>query len=162
MNSPIDRIRELGGAVSLDGERLRYRIPAGDPEARRLLAEIRRDRDAVIEMLRELESQPPSLEEVRAMFRPASGCSSMSRSSRRSRWLPFPLSPTLANSSGLTSVTWPGGSNTRTVVRRLLPAVEGAMAVGTPVSRLGRAMARSDKRPQTLQRSWLAWRPSLS
>ena len=51
--SPIDRIRELGGAVFLDGERLRYRIPAGDPEARQLIAEIHRDREAVIAMLRE-------------------------------------------------------------------------------------------------------------
>jgi len=66
--SPIDRIRELGGAVFLDGERLRYRIPADDPKARRLLAEIRRNRDAVIQILRDAGNQPPSLEEVTAML----------------------------------------------------------------------------------------------
>jgi hypothetical protein len=68
--SPIDRIRELGGAVFLDGERLRYRIPAGDPEARQLIAEVHRDREAVIAMLRDIESKPPSLEEVQAALPP--------------------------------------------------------------------------------------------
>lgn len=68
--SPIDRLCELGGELFLSGERLRYRIPADDPKARRLLAEIRRDREAVIEMMRGRESRPPSLEEVTAMLPP--------------------------------------------------------------------------------------------
>lgn len=68
--SPMERLRELGGEVFLEGDRLRYRIPAGHPEARRLLEEIRQDRDAITEMLRNLESQPPSLGEVAAMLPP--------------------------------------------------------------------------------------------
>jgi len=64
--SPVDRIRELGGELFLVGDRLKYRIPAGNPEARQLIAEIRRDREAVIAMLRDIESKPPSLEEVKA------------------------------------------------------------------------------------------------
>jgi hypothetical protein len=66
--SPVDRIRELGGELFLAGDRLKYRIPAGNPEARQLLAEIRRDREAVIAMLRDIESKPPPLEEVTAML----------------------------------------------------------------------------------------------
>ncbi len=68
--SPVDRIRELGGELFLVGDRLKYRIPAGNLEARQLIAEIRRDREAVIAMLRDIESKPPSVEEVRAALPP--------------------------------------------------------------------------------------------
>jgi hypothetical protein len=54
--------------VFLDGERLRYRIPVDDPEARQLLAEIRQNRAAVIAMLRDAETRPPALEEATAML----------------------------------------------------------------------------------------------
>ena len=64
--SPIDRLRELGGELFLSGEVIRYRIPAGNPEARQVLAEIRKDREAVAAVLRDQESKPPSLEEVQA------------------------------------------------------------------------------------------------
>jgi hypothetical protein len=66
--SPIDRIRELGGELFLSGDKPRYRIPADNPKAHRLLAEIRQDREAVVTMLRDIESKAPSLEEVRAML----------------------------------------------------------------------------------------------
>ena len=56
--SPIDRIRELGGTVFLSGDKLRYRIPAEDPEARQLLAQIRENRQAVIEMLPKWRAGP--------------------------------------------------------------------------------------------------------
>ena len=36
--SPIDRLRQIGGSVYLDGDKLRYRIPATD-EARQLVQE---------------------------------------------------------------------------------------------------------------------------
>lgn len=68
--TPVDRIRELGGEVFLCDGRLKYRIPAHDPEARQLLAQIRRDRDAVVALLRAAESKPPSLQEVTAMLPP--------------------------------------------------------------------------------------------
>jgi hypothetical protein len=68
--SPIDRIRELGGELFLRGDAIRYRIPADDPEARELLAEIRANRDAIREMLREQESKAPSIEEIKAALPP--------------------------------------------------------------------------------------------
>jgi hypothetical protein len=68
--SPIDRLRELGGELFLHGGVIRYRIPAHSVEARRLLAEIRKDREAVIAMLRERESRPPLLQEVKASLPP--------------------------------------------------------------------------------------------
>lgn len=64
--SPIDRLRELGGELFLRGDVIRYRIPAGNPEAREVLAEIRKDREAVAAALRDQESKPPSLEQVQA------------------------------------------------------------------------------------------------
>jgi hypothetical protein len=68
--SPVDRIRELGGELFLAGDRLKYRIPTGNPEARHLIAEIRRDRTAIIAMLRDIESKAPSLDEVKNMLPP--------------------------------------------------------------------------------------------
>jgi len=68
--SLIDRLRELGGDVFLVGDRAHYRIPVDEPEARQLVAEIRRDREAIIAMLRDRESQPPPLEELKAMLPP--------------------------------------------------------------------------------------------
>jgi hypothetical protein len=62
--SAIDRFQELGGSLYLVGGRLRYRLPAGDLEARKLLPEIRENRDVIVEMLRDRESQPPPLAEV--------------------------------------------------------------------------------------------------
>jgi hypothetical protein len=50
--NPIDRFRELGGSLWLEGERVRYRIQAGSPGAHEVLADLRRDRDAVAAMPR--------------------------------------------------------------------------------------------------------------
>src|SRR5215471_5402168 len=69
--SPIDRLRQLGGELFLEGDRLRYRIPADSLEAREVLADLRRNRDAVAAMLRDQQSRPPSLHEVKALL-PAS------------------------------------------------------------------------------------------
>jgi hypothetical protein len=49
----------------LDGEKIRYRIPATD-EARQLVGEIRANREAIIALLRDRETRAPSLDEVRA------------------------------------------------------------------------------------------------
>jgi hypothetical protein len=68
--SPIDRLRELGGEIFWDGERVRYRIPANNPEARELIADLRQNRDAVAGMLRDQQSQAPSLDEVKANLPP--------------------------------------------------------------------------------------------
>ncbi len=68
--SPIDRLRELGGELFLRGDVIRYRIPAESQEARELLSEIRKDREAFIALLRDRESTPPSMEEVKAVLPP--------------------------------------------------------------------------------------------
>ena len=64
--NPIDRLRELGGELFLRGDAIRYRIPSGSREAHQVLAEIRKDREAITAMLRDQESKAPSLEEIRA------------------------------------------------------------------------------------------------
>jgi hypothetical protein len=69
--SAIDRLRELGGDIFLQGDAIRYRIPARSPEAHELLAEIRKDREAFKALLRDRESKPPSLEEVKAALPPS-------------------------------------------------------------------------------------------
>ena len=61
----MDAVRELGGELILDGGKLRYRLP-DCPEARELLEQVRRDREAIKALLRDGESCPPSLAEVRA------------------------------------------------------------------------------------------------
>lgn len=63
--SLIDRIRELGGELRLNGGKIHYRIPS-TPEADEIISEIRKDREAIIALLRDRESKPPSLSEVRA------------------------------------------------------------------------------------------------
>lgn len=94
--SPVDRIRELGGELFLVGDRLRFRIPAGNMEARQLIAEIRRDRDEVIAMLRDKESKPPSIEEVQAALPPG-----VKLVSYEPKQAPFAVAPvSLVNDAG--------------------------------------------------------------
>jgi hypothetical protein len=68
--NPIDRLQELGGSLFLDGDSIRYRIPSDSLEAEQLLAEIRKDRETIISLLRDRESKAPSLEEVKAALPP--------------------------------------------------------------------------------------------
>lgn len=68
--SPIDRLRELGGSLWLDGDSVRYRFPARNVEARELVADLRRDREAIAVMLRDEQSKAPSLAEVASMLPP--------------------------------------------------------------------------------------------
>lgn len=63
--SLIDRLRELGGEVHLEGERIKYAIP-DTPEADRIIDAIRADRRPVVKALKQEEIKSPSLEEVRA------------------------------------------------------------------------------------------------
>lgn len=86
--SPIDRIRELGGSLTLEGEKIKYRIPADSEEARELLAEVRKDREAYIALLRDRESKPPTIEEVRATL--PSGVKLVSYHPKQT---PFPVAP---------------------------------------------------------------------
>ena len=54
----ISHLEEAGGKLTLDGERIRYRIPAGDAEASSLLAELRKRKSDVVELLRARNSTP--------------------------------------------------------------------------------------------------------
>ena len=49
----VTRLEEVGGKLSLDGDRIRYSVPSGDPEARALLAELRKHRERVKGLLRQ-------------------------------------------------------------------------------------------------------------
>jgi hypothetical protein len=60
--------------VVLAGDVIRYRIPADNQEARKLLVAIRKDCEPVIALLRDREINPPSLEEVRAMLPEGRDC----------------------------------------------------------------------------------------
>ncbi|MGA2986408.1 MAG: hypothetical protein ABSG32_21610 [Terriglobia bacterium] len=61
----LDRLSAFGCRVRLEGERLKVRGP-DRPEVEKLVSELRREREAAIAFLRDRESRPPSLEEVRA------------------------------------------------------------------------------------------------
>lgn len=50
----VSRIEELGGYVALDTDgEIRYRVPKDNPEAQGLLAELRKHRERVMELLRQ-------------------------------------------------------------------------------------------------------------
>lgn len=49
----VSRLEEAGGKLTLDGDRIRYSIPARDTEALGLLAELRKHREGVKELLRQ-------------------------------------------------------------------------------------------------------------
>jgi hypothetical protein len=72
----ISRIEELGGNLTLDADGgIRYRVPKGSPEAQGLLAELRKHREWVMEVLRrrevnESEWPPASLEAERRFAQP--------------------------------------------------------------------------------------------
>ncbi len=65
----LDSVRELGGELTLQGNKLPYRLP-DCPEARELLEAIKRDKEAIKALLRDSESQPPTLEEIKAALPP--------------------------------------------------------------------------------------------
>lgn len=54
----VRRLEGVGGELTLDGERIRYRIPVGDSEALSLLTELRGRRSDVAELLRARAAQP--------------------------------------------------------------------------------------------------------
>src|SRR5215469_854643 len=47
----VVRLEAVGGRLELTGDRIRYAIPSTNPEARSLLAELRKRRGEVIELL---------------------------------------------------------------------------------------------------------------
>lgn len=67
--SVVDRLAALGCSVRLDGEKLKVRGP-NKPEVRELVSELRRDRDAVMSLLRDRQSKAPTLEEVKSALPP--------------------------------------------------------------------------------------------
>lgn len=61
----IDRLAALGCAVRVEGEKLKVRGP-NLPQVGELVSELRARRDDALAILREAESNPPSLQEVKA------------------------------------------------------------------------------------------------
>jgi hypothetical protein len=53
----VSRLERAGGSLSLDGDRIEYAIPRGNWEAQQLLAELRKQRERVTEILRLRESE---------------------------------------------------------------------------------------------------------
>jgi hypothetical protein len=53
----VCRLEQGGGALVLDGNNIRYRVPSGDVEAWSLLNELRKHREALRCLLRERESE---------------------------------------------------------------------------------------------------------
>jgi ElaB/YqjD/DUF883 family membrane-anchored ribosome-binding protein len=54
----VSRLEQSGGTLALDGNRIKYAIPKGSREAQELLAELRKHRDGVTELLRQRASEP--------------------------------------------------------------------------------------------------------
>ena len=72
----VSRIEELGGYLALDADgEIRYRVPKDSPEAQGLLAELRKHREWVMELLRQREANksnwpPASLDAERRFGQP--------------------------------------------------------------------------------------------
>jgi hypothetical protein len=64
----VSRLEQNGGTLELAGDRIRYSLPKGDTEVPELLAELRRRRDEVVEMLRQRASWPPQSQEAEQRF----------------------------------------------------------------------------------------------
>jgi hypothetical protein len=64
------RVNAVGGSLRLDGERVKLRLPGNCPAESAIVECVRANRDAIASALRDSESQPPSLEEVKAMLPP--------------------------------------------------------------------------------------------
>jgi hypothetical protein len=53
----VTRLEEGGGRLVLAGDRIRYSVPNGSPESQKLLAELRKHRERVMELLRQREAE---------------------------------------------------------------------------------------------------------
>lgn len=109
--NPIDRLHELGGELFLQGDKIRYRIPADNTEADQLIGEIRKNRDAVLAMLQDREGRAPALDEVRAML--PTGVTLVSYQPKQA---PFSVAPV--------SVVTNAGKFYRTYLRDLIARLE--------------------------------------
>jgi hypothetical protein len=65
----LDQLSSFGCQVRLEGDKLKVHGP-DRPEVEGLVSELRREREAAIAFLRDRESKPPSLEEVKAVLPP--------------------------------------------------------------------------------------------
>jgi hypothetical protein len=54
----VSRLEQGGGTLALDGDRIRYSVPKGSREAQELLAELRKHREGVTELLRQRAKEP--------------------------------------------------------------------------------------------------------
>jgi hypothetical protein len=54
----VSRLEQSGGTLFLDGDRIRYSVPKGSHEAQQWLAELRKHRTGVKELLRQRANEP--------------------------------------------------------------------------------------------------------
>ena len=64
----VSRLEQTGGRLVLHGDRIRYSVPSGSPEVSDLLAELRRRREEVTELLRKRASWPATSLEAERRF----------------------------------------------------------------------------------------------
>ena len=64
----VSRLEQTGGRLELDGGRIRYSIPSGNPTARDLVAELRKRREEVAELLRHRADCPTAPLEAERRF----------------------------------------------------------------------------------------------
>jgi len=68
----VSRLEESGGTLLLNGDRILYSVPKGNPEAQSLLAELRKHRERVMELLQQRDANqhewPPESFEAERRF----------------------------------------------------------------------------------------------
>jgi hypothetical protein len=64
----VSRLENGGGTLILDGDRIRYSVPKGSREAQELLAELRKHREEITELLR--RRAKPSIDAERRFGQP--------------------------------------------------------------------------------------------
>jgi hypothetical protein len=70
VGAALDYIKEVGGSLTFEGERVKLRLPGNCPSEKIIVETIRANCDVVASMLRDRESKSPSLNEVTAMLPP--------------------------------------------------------------------------------------------
>ena len=64
----VSRLEQAGGRLVLEGDRVKYAVPTGDPVAQGLLAELRKRREEVAELLRHRTNCPTASPEAEQRF----------------------------------------------------------------------------------------------
>ena len=69
----VSRLEQAGGSLSLNGDRIEYVIPKGNRETQEMLAELRKHRERVMDLLRQRETnesnRPSASQDTLGRFR---------------------------------------------------------------------------------------------